>query len=468
MKIFLAFTLGVVFVMVGLFGAYIPSAKAVNFNVPADYLTIQAAIDAANSGDEIIVAKGTYKENINFKGKAITVRSAAPDDPGIVEDTIIDGNGLGSVVTFNNGEDLNAVLSGFTIQNGLIGVSCRSSSPIISNCIISNNNNIGILIPTGYFWHGGGVYCNSSSPSIIYCTISDNYANVSGGGVDCVGASSPGINHCTINDNFAAYGGGVCSYNNSSSPSISHCIISDNSAKYGGGVCCYNRYSLTSSPIIDNCTISDNSAIKEGGGVYCESSSPGISNCTITGNSAAEAGGGVYCYDSSSPYITNSIIWNNSSGIFALDFSLPKLCYCDIQGGYSGLGNIDVDPLFVDPINGDYRLQTGSLCINAGHPRIYDLDASPSDMGRFGGEGGCDPNSLSITVSQNESTNFLSIQDAIDYALTGDTISVSPGVYTENLVIVGKDILLVSSSGKDSTTIDGSEAGTVIFLSNRT
>src|SRR5258708_36117955 len=81
--------------------------------VPANYPTIQSAINAANSGDTVLVDPGTYVENINFNGKAITVTSSN----GPVT-TIIDGNHNGTVVTFNHSETAAAVLSGFTIRNG--------------------------------------------------------------------------------------------------------------------------------------------------------------------------------------------------------------------------------------------------------------------------------------------------------------------------------------------------------------
>jgi hypothetical protein len=90
------------------------SAAAQNIiNVPASQPTIQAGINAASNGDTVLVAPGTYTENINFGGKAITVTSSG--GPSV---TIIDGGAKGTVVTFNTGETTSSVLSGFTIQNG--------------------------------------------------------------------------------------------------------------------------------------------------------------------------------------------------------------------------------------------------------------------------------------------------------------------------------------------------------------
>jgi len=77
------------------------------------FATIQTAIDSASDGDTVLVAAGTYNESINFSGKNLKLAGADR------ETTIIDGNQSGSVVTFRNGEDSTAVLSGFLIQNGV-------------------------------------------------------------------------------------------------------------------------------------------------------------------------------------------------------------------------------------------------------------------------------------------------------------------------------------------------------------
>ena len=127
----------------------------------ADHTSIQAAIDAANNGDEIIVSPGTYLEAINFNGKSITVRSASGDPA----DTIIDGGGNGrGVVTCTNGETSTTVLYGFTITNGSANsgggrLYNESSSPTVTNCTFSGNT-------AG--WGGGGMsnwlYFEYSSP----------------------------------------------------------------------------------------------------------------------------------------------------------------------------------------------------------------------------------------------------------------------------------------------------------------
>ena len=335
--------------------------------VPAEYPTIQEGIDAAVDGVLILVAPGTYVENINFLGKAITVRGEAG-----AEVTIIDGNENGLVVTFNSGETEGAVLDGFTIRNGFDflgdggGILCYNSSPTITNCTISGNR-------VHYHSYGGGIYCFRSSPTITDCIISGNLSTQGSGG------------------------GGI--YCDSSSPTITNCTISGNSADdCGGGIHCHH-----SSPTITNCTISGNTALR-GGGIYCSSSFPTITNCAISGNcailgnSAGDGrGGGIYCY-SSSPTITNCILWGDlaPSGAEIYVYSgSPVVTYSDVQGGRPGTGNIDEDPLFVG--GGDYHLASGSPCIDAGNPDLSynDVCFPPSmgternDMGVYGGPGAC-------------------------------------------------------------------------------
>ena len=119
----------------------------------------------------------------------------------------------------------------------------------------------------------------------------------------------------------------------------------------------------------------------DGGAVYCYSASPVIDHCTIASNAASGKGGGIYCY-SSSPTIKNTILWGNSPDqIFTLS-SDPITTYSDVQGGYIGEGNIDADPIFVDPANGNYQIGSGSPCVDAGDPSDpVDSDGSRADIG---------------------------------------------------------------------------------------
>src|SRR5262245_51248734 len=150
------------------------SLQAAVLHVPGDYSRIQNAIDAATKGDVILVSPAVYYENINFRGKAITVTSTNTADPKAVQSTIIHASGQSSVVSFVSGEGSNSVLAGFTITGGYGtanpalgtgvyfggGIYCLGSAPtIVGNIVVSN------AMPTGgtnLFGYGGGIGCIQS------------------------------------------------------------------------------------------------------------------------------------------------------------------------------------------------------------------------------------------------------------------------------------------------------------------
>jgi hypothetical protein len=288
------------------------------------------------------VADGIYtgegNKNLDFLGKAIVVRSE--NGPEV---TVIDCTWRGRGFVFHQGEGLDSRIEGFTITNGHVlyegggGIRCQGASPTIANCHIINNS-------ASCSDRGGGVYCFASTPVITGCIIAGNdvyievdFSTSYGGGLSCTGGI---IRDCIIYHNSAW--------------SIGH---------WGGGV---------------------------GGGIDCDSMS--IINCTIHGNTA-DNGDGIYC--SSKAHIMNCIIWQDRIT------GNPVVLYTNIQGGYPGEGNIDIDPLFRDPENGDYHLMAtycgdpyDSPCIDAGDPAILDevldcwhgLGTSRSDMGAYGGK----------------------------------------------------------------------------------
>ena len=393
-----------------------PSVTAHTKNVPSDdYLTIQAAIEDAETGDVIIVAPGIYYENINFKGKAITVRSNDPNNLAVVALTIIDGDRRDRVVVFDNMEEEGTQLNGFTIRNGQFslggGIYCSGASPSIRNCIIEENSAL------SDYGAGGGIYCTrssypfyiSSSPSISNCIIRENKANYSGGGISC-SDSSPSFKNCIIEENevlsdYSDYsiGGGVYFYSSSAytaPSSMVNCLIQKNSAYFaGGGIYCY------SSPLyIENCSIENNLVLSElgmgggvcsssspdlimtntivsgnivkkyGGGIYCLDSSFIITHCTIIDNLSQGYGGGVYC-NNSSPVITNSILWDDDPEEIYTTDETPVVSFCDVQqesGCYPG-DNINEEPLFVDQANGNYNLNPNSFCIDGGDPNAPEI-----------------------------------------------------------------------------------------------
>jgi len=341
-----------------------------NIDRVIDYFSIQASINAANNGNVIEVEEGTYYETIDFNDKSITVTSTDPEDPGVVANTIIDANGDAGnprrVVTFDDGEDANSVLVGFTITGGYApgtgdardgsGIFCYGSSPTISNCVITGN----------YAGDdGGGIFCdNGSDAEISDCTISDNESGDKGGGIYCRN-SCPEVVDCVFKGNTAGTDGGGL-YCTDKSPTINRCVFSDNYAgDDGGGI-----HTLGCGPTISNSFVCGNEATDNGGGMYLRDEDANLINCTITDNTAVD-GGGIYNRYSDTQ-ITSCILWADSAGTSGDEiynyYSTPVVRYSDVEGGWDGTGNIDSDPCFVDANAGDFHLDSNSPCIDVGDP----------------------------------------------------------------------------------------------------
>jgi hypothetical protein len=172
------------------------------------------------------------------------------------------------------------------------------------------------------------------------------------------------------NGNGGTVGGGILITN--SGPVISNLIIRDSKADLGGGI-----YVDRSNPKISHVTLFSNRGTIAsivpigtkgyGGGIYSHLSDLELTNVTICGNIALKTGAGIFCNDSKLTLV-NTIIWNNSpDAILDTNSSIINAFYSDIQDTLlSGVGNINVDPMFVDTANGDYNLKQGSPCIDKG------------------------------------------------------------------------------------------------------
>ncbi len=355
-------------------------------HVPGDQTTIQAAINAANTGDTVLVAPGTYTENINFGGKAITVTSS-----GGASVTIIDGGRAGSVVTFATGEGSSSVLNGFTIQNGAAnfdggGIDISSTSPTITNNVIQNNTACS---------DGGGIAVSFGSPKIEGNTIQNNTQSAcsggSGGGGIALGGtgSAQVIGNVIVNNTWPSGNGGGISMNAAGTPTIKNNIIAGNTASgvspaaQGGGISLVND----SDPLLVQNLIYNNSA-DQGGGVFISvpfgSRGPILLNNTIAVNLGGNQGSAVYAigFDDQVQFFNNLMIGASGSNAVFCDgtysqqpptftnndaFSSGGTSLDGTCAGQSVLnGNISTDPQFVNAGGADFHLQPSSPAVDAG------------------------------------------------------------------------------------------------------
>lgn len=258
------------------------------------------------------------------------------------------------------------------------GIYCNNSDIEIKNSEIRNNSSA----------IGGGITCtDGSDPDIYNVLIVDNEVTQKGGGLFCYLKSSPTLIKVMINDNSSdANGGGVYLegyINDWPEPVFDSVTISNNSAElWGGGIYSKNR----SNPELAHSAITGNSAGEYGGGIACYYSGPELVNVTISNNEADLLGGGIYCYSHGSPSIKNCILWDDTPDeIYDTLWSNPTVTYSDVEGGYTGTGNINSDPLFY-ATTGDsaYYLTADSPCLNTGDPLSpHDPDGSTTDMGAY-------------------------------------------------------------------------------------
>ena len=289
----------------------------------ADFNNIQAAVDAASNGDEIIVMPGTYTgtgdEVVNMLGKEIWLHSSDGQ-----EVTIIDGEGTRRGITCVNDETLNTAIEGFTITNGYASdgggmYNDYNSSPTLIDCTFTVNT------AEGGWSGGGGMYNRESNPTLINCTFTGNTTNYSGGGM----------------------------YNTSnSSPVLTDCIFTGNTAYNGGGM---DNYS--SSPTLTYCTYTNNTAGNSGGGMFNNNNSPTLTNCTFESNSATNGGGGMFNYNNSNPTLTDTTVCGNT----------PDQIYSDEDsdsGWVDGGGNTITD---------DCSLCLADIALDDGQVNVHDL-----------------------------------------------------------------------------------------------
>jgi hypothetical protein len=247
------------------------------------------------------------------------------------------------------------------------------------------------IIKNNFAESGGGIYCTNTEAQILNNIIRENVNEQRGGGIYIDSCLTIEIRNNDITDND---GSAIFCYNSFSIISSNRMVVNS-----GGGLRMDEGYDS----YVSNNIIAENFSNLFGGGLYIRDSYPLMVNNVICNNSTSGEGGGIYSRDSQI-IIENSILWGDSaegSGDEIYYYGTePSISYCDISGGWTGIGNIDTDPLFRDVQNLDFYLMAlecgdtlDSPCIDAGNPGILDslvdcawgLGTIASDMGAFGG-----------------------------------------------------------------------------------
>ena len=400
-----------------LFVAIFSFTNATTIRVPEDYTAIQQAIDASTSGDTVLVASGTYYENINFHGKNILLTSyyLFNEDVNYISNTIINGSqpvhpDTASCVLIVSGEDSTAILQGFSLTGG-------SGTKWIDEH------------GAGTYVEGGGILITFSSPTIKHNLIIGNEAIRTGAGITSAG------------------GGGIRV--GDGNPHILNNIFMSNSGMYGGAIVLNFTGAVVKNNIIYNNRVYQAVAGAPtfgGGGIWVYSnlgSTPKfIENNTIvanyssgSGSSAAGKGGGLLVW-ATSVQATNNIIWanNQTTGeqIAQISGGPSVITYNLVENGWTGIGNIDSFPEFADS---SFFLSLISPCIDAGNPDITfndpedpmnpgfakfpSLGGIRNDIGTYGGSGSSLLTSFFLSkINLPDSLDFGSID-------VGDTSSVS-------------------------------------------
>jgi hypothetical protein len=288
--------------------------------------TIAHAAEMANAGESVLVAQGTYTENLSIS-EPLTLTGGYESTDWTRDltqyETVIDGSSGQTVVTFES-DSSGGVLDGLTITGGKSqnagGVDAGFGEVTIKNCLIRDNFADGSPTAEG----GGGVVGNGRL-TILDTLIVDNEVNDGASGVRLGGGG-----HLTMVNTLVANNRGAEGLHLNGGADLMNVTIAGNAAGTGR---------------------------------------PGINHNPELGEPVV---------------LVNSIIYDNGWGdaIHVDDPNLIQASYSDIQGGWTGIGNIDADPMFADAVSGDYHLGVGSPCSDAGTSTgapPADIEGTPRD-----------------------------------------------------------------------------------------
>jgi len=468
---------------VGIYGGFAGTEVSRSERNPATNLTVLSG-DLNGNDLEVLAPPDLMSEPSRSDNSYHVVTGSGADETALLDGFVITGG--------------NANGSGNTDGGGMINVSGSvPANPTLVNCTFHGNS---------ADRNGGGIYNELGDPTITDCVFSENHGNGAqegGGGVHNARGSltlrrcwfggntsigggaglynsnaSPTVIDTTFDGNSAdRNGGGI--RNNSSDATIINCTFTGNSGMYVGGM----QNSGNPAPTVVNCIFTRNEAAKSGvgngagGGLGNWNSSPTVINCTFVENSNAGIfGGGLGDAGSSSTTVSNCIFWGNIANS-STQIGGGSVTYSCVQGGMSGEGNIDTDPRFADPQNGDYRLKSQggrwdplsegwtqddvtSPCIDAGDP-LSPIGPEPFpnggliNMGAYGGTAQASKSSSpALAHAPNPSNDGIHEDTWINLSWMAGTFAVSHDVY------LGENFDDVNDGIPGAPVFQGNQVGT--------
>jgi len=372
--------------------------------VPAQFGSVQEAIDFALDGEEVVVGQGTWVGNLDLLGKAITLRSTQPRDPLVVAATILDANGSGAVLSLQSGEGRDSVLAGLTLTGAAAGgLVTIGTSPIVRDCVfVQNAANL-----------GAGASLRGGRPWFRRCEFRNNTAAISGGAVSASGLGVVRFEACRFLSNQALSGGALAGLGNASLETLG-CEFSDNTAtQLGGAIYSTGDVTIVRSVlranggpsvtgggiyhdgllagedeahlILDNSLLVGNLALRGGALALVGRSEDWVTSSTFHENTALVAGRSIHVAGQALVFLSNTILWGGSGAPTEIESIAPAsdvVRYCLVQGGHPGVHVLHVPPRFRDPVAGDFRLMPQSPAIDAGD--VFGLGSDPLDSNENG------------------------------------------------------------------------------------
>lgn len=372
---------------------------------------LQSRLSSIGAGSQVWVAAGTYKPTTTTnRAISFSMRNGVAIYGGFIGTE----SSPDQRPPTSSSKPSSTTLSGDIGTTGLIDDNTYhvisntklDSTAILDGFVITQGNQEG----SGFPWYGGGMlnkgdgvgnYCN---PTIRNCVFAKNRAE--GGGAvyntgEVSGYSTPSFVNCVFDQNtaFNENGGAVKSagFDGYCAPIFINCQFNRNKSEYDGGAISFSScYVGNSKPSLVNCLFNQNTAYFYAGAAYFGIgyngvSTPIILNCTFTKNYITQSASAIYFYDSQNSIkakLINCIFWGNTGrvanepAVFSFR-NYPDITYSNIQGNgvYTGMGNINADPLFADPATNDFRLKLSSPCINTGDPSSSMAMVGSLDLG---------------------------------------------------------------------------------------